>query len=294
MKTASAIVCFLALMFPSASSAVSVLEPGKRAIVCIETPDKARGTGFYLQDEVLGLFLVTNKHMLQSQRTQEFFDSVYVRKNVFNESGKVVATADREILYLKREGQALFAPHPDSNIDLAIVQCGMLPASGGWFFNPVSSDQDSVRWSFMLQLSSLASREDMAAKGFTNSLDVELISFSFASLNDDFFHISQFGHIALYSHAPMTFPFQKQYGNCTCTKLVTCDWVILDITSRGGDSGGPVFASGPGIKSITPRIIGIVMGGAEQEELCLVLPSYYILDLIDIVKSTVQEKRRGG
>ena len=123
------------LMTASSVTAQSLVESDKRYIVRIETPDGRLGTGFILLDSTIGFFLVTNKHMLQSSETQEYFDSVYVRNNILKE-GMVIATDEIATVYLRYLGQKLYRDHEDPDVDLILVQFGAVEVAGTTILNP--------------------------------------------------------------------------------------------------------------------------------------------------------------
>lgn len=278
MRYVVTFLCSYLLICFTPSFGQSLRETDKRAIVRIETPESL-GTGFLLSDSLLGVFLVTNKHMLQSQKTQEYFDSVFVRKNILSDDKKkVIATDERATLYLRYGGSRLFREYPDSNVDLVIVQAGNIQVGDSTIVNP----RNYSEWFFGFNMSMVANREDMTRLGISDGTEVQVIGFSFNIPQKPQFHISRFGHIALFTSEKLTFRVERQRDDCRCMEPLTSEWLVIDITSRPGDSGGPVFAIIPG--SQNAWLVGLVQGGWELQELCLAHPSYYIHELVELVK----------
>ncbi len=275
------VILMVTLFFHTAAFAAYALpEKDKRAIVRIETPE-GLGTGFLVTDSTLGLFLVTNKHVLQSQDGSHYFDSVFIRKNILDQAGKVLATDERSTVLLRYMGQNLYIAHPDSNIDIAVVQLGSLLIGQTIFDNPINPPE----WFFSNKSSRLASRDDMKRLCVADGTDVEIIGFSFLTTQRPQFHIARFGHVSLFSDEKLTFKLQRKKGDCICYEPSTAEWIVIDITSRPGDSGGPVFAFDTTHGDIW--IIGIVQLGSDIEEVCLAQPSYYILDLMAAIKTVI-------
>ncbi len=234
------------------------------------------GTGFTILDDSLGLMLVTNKHVLKSKKNGKYFDSVFVRINSPLNSGKILTTGERAVLHLYYQGEPTFQAHPDSNIDIAIVQCFVkrfdIDTVG---FNRIFTTEYAVGW----RPARLASRDDFKRLNIRDGTEVQVVGFSFKARQQPQFHISRFGKIALHSSEGITLPFIDGVD----TNLVNSEWLILDISSRQGDSGGPVFALLP--DSDHAWLIGMVVGVQALNELCMSYPSYYILDLIDSLKA---------
>ena len=255
----------------------SLAEFDKRSIVRIETPD-GLGTGFVLSDTSLGYFLVTNKHVLQSRKTQQYFDSVFVRKNELSEEGKVIATDKKGTLYLTYENRKLYLEHEDPNIDLVFVTLGSFQVADTTVLNP----SNYSKWLFAFTMAMVADRQDMKRLSIRDGTPVQIIGFSFMTSQRPQFHMSRFGHVALFSTEKLTFRVTRQRDDCVCVEPVSAEWLVLDITSRPGDSGGPVLALLPGTGQAW--LIGLVQAGSELNEFCLAHPSYYIHDLLDLVR----------
>ena len=277
MRYLATLVCSLLLIPFSGSSGQSLREFDKRSIVRIETPE-GLGTGFVLSDTSLGYFLVTNKHVVQSSKTGEYFDSVFVRRNKLSDEGKVVATNEKGTLYLNYGNRKLFVEHEDPDIDLVFVALGSFQVGDTTLFNPIGYSG----WIFAFKLSMVANRDDMRRLAITDGTPVQIIGFSFTTSQKPQFHISRFGRIALFSSERLTFRIARQRQDCVCMEPVTAEWIVIDITSRPGDSGGPAFALIPGSKQAW--LIGLVQAGSELNEFCLAHPSYYIHDLVNLVR----------
>lgn len=281
------------LIFTSTAFSVEAFpESFKQSVVRIETPEGNLGTGFFISDSVffnMGYFLVTNKHMVKSIITQEYFDSVFIRCNVLKDD-KVIATQDRATLYLRHKGTSFYIEHPDKNIDLVIILIGpFLKDKGNIFnYNPVGW---TGKYIFSTKVHQIANRTQMDSLKIGDGTDVQIIGFSFQNKDLPQFHISRFGHVALFSKETITQDIIVPMGDCVCKVPMTSEWLIIDITARPGDSGGPVLAWPENSKS--PWIIGIVQGGSSINEVCLSHPSYYLWDLLGQTRKFVERVRSG-
>lgn len=282
MRSLVTLLCSFLLISFTVCFSQSLPETDKRAIVRVETPEGRLGTGFLLSDSLLGFFIVTNKHILQSQKTHEYFDSVFVRKNkLSDDKKKVIATDERATLYLRYGGSKLFAEHPDSNVDLVIVPAGKIQVGDSTIVNP----RNYTQWFFGFKMSMVANREDMTRLGIRDGTKVQVIGFSFPMPQKPQFHISRFGHVALFTSEKLTLRVERQRDDHRYMEAVTSEWLVIDITARPGDSGGPVFAIIPGSELVW--LVGLVKGRTELEALCLAHPSYYIHELVELVKEKV-------
>lgn len=262
---------------PETVRAQALPEAMKRAIVRLETPEAKLGTGFILSDSVLGYFLVTNKHVIWSCSTGSYYDSVFVRKNAITQDGKVVATDQRSTLLLRRKGRQLFVEHPDQAVDLVLVQLGNIIDSDGSFMNPSSFEMIHG-----FKTTAVASRSDFKNLAVGDGTPVQVIGFSFKVRQSEQFHISRFGHISI---APSSsFPLAIQSPCDSLPVERKADWIVLDLSSRGGDSGGPMFAFGPRLNELW--LIGLVAAGNQAEEFCFGVPSYRIHELVDKTRAT--------
>jgi len=271
--------CMLILSY-SYSSSQSIDEIDKRGIVRIETPDGKLGTGFTLSDSVLGFFLVTNKHVIKSPKTGAYYDSVFVRTNMLD-SGKVVATERKNTLYLYFKGHQLFREHKDSNIDLVVIQLGHVKVADSVILNP-----SNFEWLYGLKMRTVADRGDLDSLQIRDGSFVQIVGFSFQAPQKPQFHISRFGHLALFSYKKIALYFQVPSGDSTIQERSVAEWLVIDIVSRGGDSGGPVFAFHP--KNKTTWIIGIVKGSSELNEYCFAHPSYHIWELVRSIADDIR------
>lgn len=284
--------CFLiSIIFVFAYLSVNALglkDSDKRSIVRIETPE-GHATGFLISDSMdslKGAYLVTNKHVVKSRFTQEYFDSVYIRKNeIINE--KVVATDVRGTLFLNYGNAQLYIEHDDPDIDLILIQVGPVIVSD----NKVIDNPREFKINLRTDISAIATKEEFIKFDIMDGRHVQTVGFSFR-LNQLFqYHISRFGDIALITNEKLTIPIKIQKNNCICVEQVTAEWLILDISTRSGDSGGPVFLMDleiimhPELEYDEAKIIGFVQGMMDGEELCLAHPSYYIWEIIEILKN---------
>jgi len=87
---------------------------------------------------------------------------------------------------------------------------------------------------------------------------VQTIGFSFSPPQELQYHISRFGQIALVTNNKLSFRITVKKDNCTCLEPVTSEWLVLDMSSRGGDSGAPVFLMDPQKKLDYAKVIGFV------------------------------------
>jgi hypothetical protein len=246
---------FLLISHSEANSQSMISESAKRGIVRIETPESKLGTGFIVLDTTSKALLVTSKHVLKSCVTHDYFDHVYLRKNALLSGSHVVATDERSIVHLRYKGQDLFVEDKDPNVDLAIVLLGKIELKDTTIENsPISTSY----WYYGFKSSLIAKREDMTRLNLETGTPVQLIGFSHQQLQKPQFHVSRFGHIALFTFEKLVEVFKS-----TCDTLhqdtLSSEWLVLDMTARGGDSGGPVLARLGNAGEVF--LIGIVKGG---------------------------------
>lgn len=259
-------------------SQVSLSEGTKRYIVRLETPESILGTGFLVADSEHHLYIVTAKHLIRSKHTAEYFDHVYFRKNILSDFGKYIATDEKYVLILKLKDKILFQEHRDPDVDLVLIPLGKVVIDENLTIqNPEGFEIDKAFAS-----SGIATRSIMDSLNIRDGKKVQIVGFSFQSVQKPQFHISRFGHIALYNREKMRLSWKVELPDTTFFKPIAAEWIVIDITSRGGDSGAPVFAILPGVEEAW--IIGIVKGGSEMEEFCLAIPSYYLTDLLESAK----------
>jgi len=255
-------------------------EADKRTILRLQTTEGNLGTGFLLVDSTVGYFIITNKHVVWSCSTGTYFDSVYMRPNTMSD-GRVVAKSERLTVHLRRHGQDLFEAHPDKAVDLILIRVGNLVDSTGMFQNPPGF---GVLHAFEMSL--VADRSDFDRLGIRDGTEVQVIGFSFQVRQGDQFHVSRFGHISVSPGMEFSIGITPPCGDRP--ELQRSDWVVLDLTSRSGDSGGPIYAfprRGGG------RLVGLVQAVNQSEELCFGVPSYRIHELLRQAQTAADQWR---
>ena len=155
--------------------------------------------------------------------------------------------------------------HLNPNVDLVMI----LILSG---FNTTLPSSESI---VGFSSSSVLSKETMSQIGIKEGTDVELIGFSLSrslSPNTIHYHFSRFGKIGLYTPQDLSLVIDK--------KLVTANYILLDMVIRPGDSGSPIFAR------IANReyLIGFTKGFSPATEYGIGYPVYYLYDLMKAVK----------
>jgi len=236
------------------------------------------GTGFLVADSEYHRYIVTAKHVIRSKETGEYFDHVYFRKNILSDFGKCVASDDKYELTLKSKDKVLIFEHSDSDVDLVLIPLGnMIIDENLTIHNPKGIEIDET-----FAFSGIATRAIMDTLDIRDGKKVQIVGFSFQSAQKPQFHISRFGHIALYAKEKMRLNWKVELADTALFKPITADWIVIDIIHRGGDSGAPVFAILP--RAEKAWIIGIVQGGSEMKEFCLAIPSYYLTDLLESAK----------
>jgi len=265
-----AIIIFLFLFNLSLSQTLP--EDAKRAIVRIETPDRQLGTGFIIQDSVIwkANFLVTNKHVVKNKNTDSYFDSIFVRMNTI-EDGIVTSDQIMGTLYLKVDNIPLYLEHKNPNIDLLVIMLGDLPIGDRKIKNPINIDLGGL---LAFNVPMIATRNQMDSLRIREGTSIQSIGFSFQNPEKEQYHISRYGKIALFNRKEISQYIEKPGPDSTITEKVTCQWMILDISARKGDSGGPVFT----YPSNKAWLIGINMGTNSKLELGELSPKNWTVD----------------
>jgi len=241
-------------------------ESDKRFIVRLCNPENKQGTGFFVSDSICGYLLITNRHVVSSSKTGEIFDSVQLFANNIGANGKVISSDSHQTLYLRHGGVPLYVEHPNKSVDLIVVGIGSI---GVEFSNPAGLDK-----LYGYKRSFICARDRFNPSAVNDGMGVQIIGFSEPLPQKDQFHISRFGHISYYPCEDISV---KIDGG-----VQSLDWLVIDASSRGGDSGGPLFFSDP--KSGAICLLGFVQAINQQDELCYAIPSYYILEVIDLLR----------
>ena len=253
----------------------SIGESSKEPIVRLETPDSTMATGFIINDPLTRVYLITNKHVIRSTKTNDYYDDIRIRNNVVSANGKITATEEKSKLYLKLKGKRLFLEHEDPGIDLVIIQLGNIRIDSNLVIqNPVGHFP-----ALAFNIDNFVTRSIMDSLNIRDGTQIEIVGFSFEVAQKAQFQISRFGHIALFPREKMTLNWLVPNTQPGIYQPITTEWMVIDVTSRPGDSGAPVFAVLP--YSRQGWIVGIVEGGSDLNEFCLAQPSYYITDLVD-------------
>lgn len=243
----------------------SVPENQKRSVWRIETEHNTWGSGFVLSDSLAGFFLVTNKHVVMDTVRGSYFDSVRVYANTITATDKVKSSTKYHVLYLRNEGRDLFVEHEDPNVDLVFIR---LSHRDRRIFNPRGIVK-LIAWSTSMVLDTRNSTINDGAR-------VQMLGYSQRLKQRSQFPLSRFGFIA-------SFP-KESTRIAIGGELKESQWIIVDATTRGGQSGGPVFVAIIETKQLW--LVGFSQASKESDELSLVIPSHYILDLLDQLRAT--------
>lgn len=248
----------------------SVPEDNKTFVWRIKNPDGKYGTGFVLKDSVAGFFLVTNKHVVKSEVTGKYYDSVYVFKNIITKYKKAKSSDSVLILRLTHNRRRLYAEHSDENVDLVFIQLGNYVVGSDSVRNP-SGIEKLAGWSSPMILNT-------RSISINDGASVQLIGYSLTLPQASQYAISRFGKISNYSAEKISVNIDGKYRKS--------QWIIVDASVRGGHSGGPVFSHAEGSKKLW--LIGFVQAVDTKSELTFVIPSHYILDLLNKVREKIR------
>jgi len=275
MKTLRFLFLFLIITSTSLSSTVD--ESMKRFICEITSPGVGRGTGFVISDSLLGFVLVTAKHVVQDT-TGKYVDSILVRRNKLLSTGEVISDTNQFVLRLKVNGSMYFVEHPNPNVDLIMIP-----------FLPLNTTLSPVEYLYGLPSRNVLKKDRIDELGINEGTDVELIGFSlssslFLSKNSIHYHFSRFGKVGLYT--------TNEFTLVRDGKRITANFILLDMTTRPGDSGSPIFAN---IGKNT-YLIAFLSAGSDVMEYGVGYPVYYLYDLMKIVRdkflTTREEKKK--
>jgi len=273
MKRIFFTIIIFCILLPHLTYSLSLAQNNKRAIVLIISPDKY-GSGFLISYQGIGLFIVTNKHVLTSDSSGQYYDSVFICENTISEGDIITETNKLKAVHLKYNDFSLMTAHDDPDVDLVLIQVGNITLpNGDTLSNPVNFDKLVA-----FNSKAVANRQDFKRLNIIDGKDIQLVGFSFFQDSEVQYHISRFGKIALRPNHSLTIIFDNNRDSIP-DDTVTSEWIILDITSRSGDSGGPVFLMEQGLEQL--YLIGFVKGNNADLQICYAQPSYYISDLLE-------------
>lgn len=271
MKFLGFLVLFLLLTSTSLAATTTVSESLKVCIYEIYNPVvEERGTGFTLSDSVLGFVLVTCKHVVQDAKG-DYVDSIFLRRNKLLADGETISDTSQFVVRLKIGEGFYFAKHPNPDVDLV-----MLPIAG-WNTTLLAGESPYGLYSQVV-----LNKEKMDKIGIREGTDVEVVGFSFSGLlprNRSHYHFSRFGKIGLYTTDKFTLKIDKE--------MKTANFVLLDMSTRKGDSGSPVFA----YINENRYLIGFLSAVTPGMEYGIAYPVYYLHDLIKVMKDKFRARK---
>ena len=262
------------LIVASTSFSSTVDESTKRFIYEITTPGVGRGTGFVINDSLLGYVLVTCKHVVQDKKGN-YVDSILVRQNKLLSTGEAISDTNQFVIRLRVDGRLYLAEHPNPNVDLI-----MIPFLDFNIATPQDQYIVGLRSHFVL------SKDLINKLGINEGTDVELIGFSLSSSlswERAHYHFSRFGKVGLFTTDEFTLVVDSVPR--------TANYILLDMSTRPGDSGSPIFAH----MGENSYLIGFLSARSEVMEFGIGYPVYYLYDLMKIIRdkfSAVLEKQK--
>jgi len=263
----------LVVILPILALGQTSREEDKLSIYEIVQPDGFFGTGFMIEDSLMGQMLITCRHIIQDENG-DFFDKIFVRRNKLLKTKQVVSDTVGFYVHLKDkengETRNLFYSHPDPNIDLAIIPV-IHPDQ------PLKNRKPTYGFDSRLVLS----RMGLDSMGVEEGTDVEIIGFSLTSslyIDRINYHFSRFGKIGLFTSDDLELTIDKQPRKA--------NFMLLSMSVKIGDSGSPIIAHIGGRR----YIIGIVTAVVPDIAYGVGYPSYYIYDLLEQIRADYIEK----
>jgi hypothetical protein len=263
----------LVIILPVLAHGQTSREEDKLSIYEIVQPDGFFGTGFMIEDSLMGQLLITCRHIIQKENG-EFFDKIFVRKNKLLKTKQVISDTIGFFVYLKdkKDGKTrrFFYSHPDPNIDLAIIPL-------------VHPDQPikTRRPVYTFDADLILSKQGLDSLGIEEGTDVEIIGFSLTNslyIDRINYHFSRFGKIGLFT----TDDFELTIDE----KPRQANFMLLSMSVKIGDSGSPIIAH----IGDSRFIIGIVTAVVPDIAYGVGYPSYYIYDFLQEVREDYKDK----
>ncbi len=227
-------------------------------------PDGRFGTGFVVEDSLLGQILITCRHAVQDD-DGNYFDKILVRRNRLLQTRQTVSDTIGFYLYLKnpddkKDERLFFYPHPDKNIDIAIIP-----------FNFPGETIIKRRPVYALDVERILSRGGLDSLRINEGTDVEVIGFSLTGslmIDKIHYHFSRFGKIGLFT----TEEFELEIDGI----IRRANYMLLSMPIKAGDSGSPILT----YVGDEMYIIGIVTAVVPDIAYGVGYPSYYIHDFL--------------
>ena len=259
------LILSVALLAGVSSAATTIPEPVKRCIYEITSPGAGQGTGFTVMDSTLGFVLVTCKHVVQD-KNKDYVDSIFLRRNKLLPTGQAISDTSQFVVRLKVDGRLWLTEHRNPAVDLIMIPIGIA--------NTTMSSGESP---YGFHSRAVLSKDELEEKGITEGIDVELIGFSLSLPdNEPHYHFSRFGKIGLYTTEEFTLLINK--------KPRTANYILLDMSTRPGDSGSPIVAHISG----RPYLIGFLSATSTAKEYGVAYPVYYLYDLMERMRDNLR------
>jgi hypothetical protein len=263
----------LVVILPILALGQSSREEDKLSIYEIVQPDGFFGTGFMIEDSLMGQLLITNRHIIQDENGH-FFEKIFIRKNRLLKTKQVISDTVGFFVYLKDKengkNRELFYSHPDPDIDVAVIPV-IHPDQ------PIKSRKPTYAFDSHLVLS----RMGLDSLGVEEGTDVEIIGFSLTNslyIDRINYHFSRFGKIGLFTSDDFELTIDKQPRKA--------NFMLLSMPVKIGDSGSPIIAH----IGDQRYIIGIVTAVVPDIAYGVGYPSYYIYDFLEQVRADYIEE----
>lgn len=260
------LILSVTLLVGASGTASAITEPVKRCIYEITSPAVGQSTGFTVRDSTLGFVLVTCIHAVQD-KNKDYVDSIFLRRNKLLPTEQAISDTDQFVVRLKVDGKLWVTEHSNPAVDLV-----MIPVTTA---NTTMSSGESP---YGFHSRAVLSKDELEEVGITEGVDVELIGFSLSLPRDEpHYHFSRFGKIGLYTTEEFTLFINK--------KRRRANYILLDMSTRPGDSGSPVVAHISG----KPYLIGFLSATSSAEEYGVAYPVYYLHDLMERMREKFRE-----
>ena len=107
---------------------------------------------------------------------------------------------------------------------------------------------------------------------------IQMIGYSLKMPQKAQFPSSRFGDVSNYAAEQISINIDG--------KIRKSQWIIVDASVRGGHSGGPAFYVDEQKKKLL--LVGFVQAVVEELELTFIIPSHYILELLDKAREKIK------